>query len=154
MNYFTFLSVQEIAAIEAADKSSGTKPEAQRILAENATELVHGKAALEAAQRISLSLFSGSLSSLTESDLEQLAQDGMPGVQLEKSVKNLIDALVTSGLAKSKSEARTFIQSGSVSINGQKADALEHQFSAEEQLFGRFTLLKRGKKNYGMISWI
>ena len=154
LNYFTFLSVQEIAAIEAADKSSGTKPEAQRILAENATELVHGKAALEAAQRISLSLFSGSLSSLTESDLEQLAQDGMPGVQLEKSVKNLIDALVTSGLAKSKSEARTFIQSGSVSINGQKADALEHQFSAEEQLFGRFTLLKRGKKNYGMTSWI
>ena len=154
LNYFTFLSVHEIAAIEAADKSSGTKPEAQRILAENATELVHGKAALEAAQRISLSLFSGSLSSLTESDLEQLAQDGMPGVQLEKSVKNLIDALVTSGLAKSKSEARTFIQSGSVSINGQKADALEHQFSAEEQLFGRFTLLKRGKKNYGMISWI
>ena len=154
LNYFTFLSVHEIAAIDAADKSSGTKPEAQRILAENATELVHGKAALEAAQRISLSLFSGSLSSLTESDLEQLAQDGMPGVQLEKSVKNLIDALVTSGLAKSKSEARTFIQSGSVSINGQKADALEHQFSAEEQLFGRFTLLKRGKKNYGMISWI
>ena len=154
LHYFTFLSVQEIAAIETADKSSGTKPEAQRILAENATELVHGKAALEAAQRISASLFSGSLSNLTESDLEQLAQDGMPGVQLEKSVTNLIDALVASGLAKSKSEARTFIQSGSVSINGQKADALEHQFSAEEHLFGRFTLLKRGKKNYGMISWL
>ena len=154
LHYFTFLSVQEIAAIEAADKSSGTKPEAQRILAENATELVHGKAALEAAQRISASLFSGSLSNLTESDLEQLAQDGMPGVQLEKSVTNLIDALVASGLAKSKSEARTFIQSGSVSINGQKADALEHQLSAEEHLFGRFTLLKRGKKNYGMISWL
>ena len=154
LHYFTFLSVQEIAAIETADKSSGTKPEAQRILAENATELVHGKAALEAAQRISASLFSGSLSNLTESDLEQLAQDGMPGVQLEKSVTNLIDALVASGLAKSKSEARTFIQSGSVSINGQKADALEHQFSAEEHLFGRFTLLKRGKKNYGMVSWL
>ena len=154
LHYFTFLSVQEIAAIETADKSSGTKPEAQRILAENATELVHGKAALEAAQRISASLFSGSLSNLTESDLEQLAQDGMPGVQLEKSVTNLIDALVASGLAKSKSEARTFIQSGSVSINGQKADALEHQLSVEEHLFGRFTLLKRGKKNYGMISWL
>ena len=154
LHYFTFLSVQEIAAIEAADKSSGTKPEAQRILAENATELVHGKAALEAAQRISASLFSGSLSNLTESDLEQLAQDGMPGVQLEKSVTNLIDALVASGLAKSKSEARTFIQSGSVSINGQKTDALEHQLSAEEHLFGRFTLLKRGKKNYGMVSWL
>ncbi len=153
LRYFTFLSVQDIAAIEAADKSSGTKPEAQRILAEQATELVHGKAALEAAQRISQSLFSGSLEALTESDLEQLAQDGMPGVQLEKTVTSLIDALVASGLAKSKTEARTFIQSGSVSINGQKADALDHQFSTAEQLFGRFSLLKRGKKNYGMISW-
>ena len=154
LNYFTFLDVQEIVAIEAADKASGGKPEAQRILAEQATALVHGQAALEAAQRISQSLFSGQLEALTESDLEQLAQDGMPGVQLEKSVSSLIDALVAAALAKSKSEARTFIQGGSVSINGQKADALEHQFSAAEQLFGRFTLLKRGKKNYGMISWL
>ena len=154
LNFFTFLDVQAIAAIKAADQAGGGKPEAQRILAEQATELVHGKAALEAAQRISQSLFSGQLGALTESDLEQLAQDGMPGVQLEKSVSSLIDALVAAGLAKSKSEARTFIQGGSVSINGQKADALEHQFSAAEQLFGRFTLLKRGKKNYGMISWL
>ena len=153
LSYFTFLSPQEIATIEAADKASGQKPEAQRVLAEKATELVHGKAALEAAQRISQSLFSGSLETLTESDLEQLAQDGMPGVQLEKSVASLIDTLVAANLAKSKSEARTFIQSGSVSINGNKADALDHQFSDAERLFGRFTLLKRGKKNYGMIAW-
>lgn len=154
LHYFTFLSVPEIAAIEAADKASGTKPEAQRILAEQATELVHGKDALEAARRISASLFSGNLDALTESDLEQLAQDGMPGVQLEKSVTGLIEALVAAGLAKSKSEARTFIQSGSVSINGTKADALDHAFSDAERLFGRFTLLKRGKKNYGMIGWL
>jgi len=153
LSYFTFLSPQEIATIEAADKASGQKPEAQRVLAEKATELVHGKAALEAAQRISQSLFSGSLETLTESDLEQLAQDGMPGVQLETSVASLIDALVAANLAKSKTEARTFIQSGSVSINGHKADALDHQFSDAERLFGRFTLLKRGKKNYGMIAW-
>ena len=153
LSYFTFLSPQEIATIEAADKASGQKPEAQRVLAEKATELVHGKAALEAAQRISQSLFSGSLETLTESDLEQLAQDGMPGVQLETSVASLTDALVAANLAKSKTEARTFIQSGSVSINGHKADALDHQFSDAERLFGRFTLLKRGKKNYGMIAW-
>jgi tyrosyl-tRNA synthetase len=153
MHYFTFLSVAEIKAIEEADKVSGKKPEAQRILAEQATELVHGKAALAAAQRISESLFSGSLDALTESDLEQLAQDGMPGVQLEKSVSSLIDALVAADLAKSKTEARTFIQSGSVSINGVKAEALDKAFADEERLFGRFTLLKRGKKNYGLVSW-
>ena len=154
LNFFTFLSTDEITAIEAADKASGQKPEAQRILAEQVTALVHGQAALEAAQRISLSLFSGSLEALTESDLEQLAQDGMPGVQLEESVTTLIDALVAANLAKSKSEARTFIQSGSVSINGTKADALDHAFSDRDRLCGRFTLLRRGKKNYGMISWL
>jgi len=153
LNYFTFLPAQEIVAIEAADQASGGKPEAQRILAEQATELVHGKAALEAAQRISQSLFSGNLETLTESDLEQLAQDGMPGVELEKSANGLIDALVAGGLAKSKSEARTFIQSGSVAINGNKVDALDHVIGDGEQLFGRFTLLRRGKKNYAMISW-
>jgi tyrosyl-tRNA synthetase len=154
MRFFTFLSVEEIDAIEAADKASGQKPEAQRILAEQATELVHGKSALEAARRISQSLFSGSLEALTESDFEQLAQDGVPGVTLEKSASSLIDALVAAKLAKSKSEARGFLQSGSVTINGNKLDALDHQFSDAERLFGRFSLLRRGKKNYAMINWI
>ena len=153
MRYFTFLTVAEIDAIEARDRASGTKPEAQRILAEEATALVHGQAALEAAQRISHSLFSGELAALTEGDLEQLAQDGVPGVTLDKSATSLIDALAASGLAKSKSEARTFIQGGSVAINGHKAEALDHAFSDAERLFGRFTLLKRGKKNYAMICW-
>ena len=154
MRFFTFLSVEEIDAIEAADKASGQKPEAQRILAEQATELVHGKSALEAARRISQSLFSGSLEALTESDFEQLAQDGVPGVTLEKSASSLIDALVAAKLAKSKSEARGFLQSGSVTVNGNKVDALEHQFSDAERLFGRFSLLRRGKKNYAMVNWI
>ena len=153
LKFFTFLPVDRINQIEAADQASGSKPEAQRILAEEATRLVHGEVALMAARRISASLFSGELSDLTENDLEHLAQDGMPGVQLDKSVSSLIDALVAANLAKSKSEARTFIQSGSVSINGEKVDALDHVFGAGEQLFGRFTVLRRGKKNYGLISW-
>ena len=84
MRYFTFLSIEEIDAIEAADNAGGKKPEAQHILAEQVTELVHGQAALQAAQRISKSLFSGDLDALTESDFEQLAQDGVPGLTLEK----------------------------------------------------------------------
>jgi tyrosyl-tRNA synthetase len=153
LSYFSFLSVVEIAEIEAADKAAAGRPQAQRILAEQATALVHGAAALEAAQRISASLFSGDLAALTENDLEQLAQDGVPGVALEKSVTSLIDALVASELAKSKTEARSFIQSGSVAINGAKVEAIDHAFADAERLFGRFSLLRRGKKNYAMISW-
>ena len=153
LRYFTFLSVAEIEAIEAADRDSGKKPEAQRILAEQATELVHGTAALEAAQRISHSLFSGSVDALTESDFEQLAQDGVPGVALNASADGVIDTLVAAGLAKSKSEARGFLQSGSVTVNGAKVDALDHRFTEAERCFGRFTLLRRGKKNYAMLRW-
>ncbi|WP_028453921.1 tyrosine--tRNA ligase [Chitinilyticum litopenaei] len=153
LKYFSFLSPAEIDAIEAADKASGTKPEAQRILAENVTRTVHGEAAVEAAQRISKHLFSESLAALTENDFEQLAQDGMPSVQLGRDVAGLIDALAAAGLAKSKSEARTFIQSGAVTVNGAKVDSLEHVFADTERLFGRYTMLKRGKKNYALVVW-
>ena len=130
-----------------------SKPEAQRILAEEATRLVHGEVALMAARRITEALFSGQLADLTETDLEQLAQDGMPGVTLEATDGSLIDALAAAGLAKSKSEARGFIQSGSVTINGAKADALDHQIVGDERLYGRYTILRRGKKNYGLVCW-
>lgn len=153
MRYFTFLSVEEIDAIEAADNAGGKKPEAQRILAEQVTELVHGQAALQAAQRISKSLFSGDLDALTESDFEQLAQDGVPGLTLEKSADGLVDALAAAGLAKSKSEARGFLQSGSVQVNGVKIDAIDYRFTETDRRFGRFTLLRRGKKNYAMLRW-
>jgi tyrosyl-tRNA synthetase len=153
LKFFTFLPLSRINEIEAADKASGGKPEAQRILAEEATRLVHGEVALLAARRITQCLFSGDLGELTETDLEQLAQDGMPGVQLDQSASSLIDALVAAGLAKSKSEARTFIQGGSIAINGDKITALDHQFADTERLFGRFTILRRGKKNYGLVSW-
>ncbi|WP_434634298.1 tyrosine--tRNA ligase [Chromobacterium sp. CV08] len=153
LRYFSFLSVDEIAAIEEADKTREGKPEGQRILAEQVTALVHGKAALEAAQRITQSLFSNDLSSLTADDFAQLAQDGLPTIKLDRSANGLIDALAAGGLAKSKSEARTFIQSGAVSVNGAKADSLEHAIGDGERLFGQYTLLKRGKKLYALVDW-
>jgi tyrosyl-tRNA synthetase len=106
-----------------------------------------------AARRITDSLFSGQLES---ADRKRPRTTG-PGRHARrpagKANASLIDALAAAGLAKSKSEARSFIQSGSVSINGNKADALDHQIADEERLYGRFTILRRGKKNYGLVSW-
>ncbi|MDR3298475.1 MAG: tyrosine--tRNA ligase [Candidatus Accumulibacter sp.] len=153
LRFFTFLSGAEIEFIETVDRTSGRRPEAQRVLAEQVTELVHGKAALEAARRIGNSLFSGDMAALTESDFEQLAQDGAPGVTLEKTAAGLIEVLVAAGLAKSKSEARTFLQSGGVSVNGTPVKALDRQITDTERRFGRFTLLRRGKKSYALVNW-
>ena len=70
-----------------------------------------------AAQRITQSLFSGALSELTEQDLAQLAQDGMPGVELENG-QDLQQALVNTELAPSRGQARKLIDAKSISING------------------------------------
>ena len=153
MAYFTFMSQAEIQAIEQADKECSGAPEGQRILAEKATELVHGATALEAAQRISLCLFSEDQQSLTEDDFEQLALDGLPSVELKLGEGNLIDALVVAGLASSKSQARGFIESGAVSVNGAKITDLSYALQAGDQRFGRYTLLRRGKKNHSLVVW-
>ncbi|GGY11580.1 tyrosine--tRNA ligase [Paludibacterium paludis] len=153
MKFFTFMSLSEIRAVEEADKARGGAPLAQSILAEKATELVHGKAAVQAARRISECLFSGDESGLTEEDFEQLALDGVPSVVLPRAEGGLVNALVTSGLAGSKSQARGFIESGAVSVNGGKVMDLAHELGAGDIRFGRYSLLRRGKKNHSLVIW-
>jgi tyrosyl-tRNA synthetase len=153
LRFFTFLSLDEIRVIEAQDKSSSGRPQAQRILAERVTEIVHDRAALDAAIRITELLFAEGVSSLLEEDLEQLALDGMPTVQLGTGDLALLEGLVEAGLAKSKGEGKTFIADGAVKINGKRVDNVSHVLASADKLFGRFTVLKRGKKNYGLIKW-
>ena len=163
LKYFTFLSIEEIAAIEAKDKASGTKPEAQRILAEEMTRLIHGAAALQAAQRISESLFAEDQSSLTESDFEQLALDGLPAFEVSGSL-NVVEALVKTGLASSNKEARGFVNSKAVLLNGQAAELNNPNHAAERpddaylladahKRFGKYTILRRGKRNHALLVW-
>ncbi len=153
LRYFTFLPLTEIEAIEAADRAQNGKPQAQRILAEEVTRLVHGPDALAAAERITHALFSGELAALTESDYAQLALDGMPSVALPAQPTPLIDALVAAHLARSKSEARTFIQGNAVAVNGVKTTDLAATLDTEARRFGRYTLLTRGKKQHALIVW-
>lgn len=153
MKYFTFMSLEEIDAIEAADRASGSAPLAQRILADHATELVHGKEALEAAKRISQNLFAEDQSALTEGDFQQLALDGVHHIELEYTETSLVDALVKAELASSKSQARGFIESGAVSINGQKISDIAFHMGTVNHRFNRYTLLGRGKKNHCLIVW-
>ena len=163
LKYFTFLSVEEIDAIEAKDKASGTKPEAQRILAEEMTRLIHGEAALQAAQRISESLFAEDQSHLTESDFEQLALDGLPAFEVSGSL-NVVEALVKTGLASSNKEARGFVNSKAVLLNGQAAESNNPNHAAERpddaylltdahKRFGKYTILRRGKRNHALLVW-
>ena len=163
LKYFTFLSIEEIDAIEAKDKASGTKPEAQRILAEEMTRLIHGEEALAAAQRISESLFAEDQSSLTESDFEQLALDGLPTFEVSESL-NVVETLVKTGLASSNKEARGFVNSKAVLLNGRPAEANNPNHAAEKpddaymltnehKRFSKYTIVRRGKRNHALLVW-
>lgn len=152
LKFFTFMDLSEIDALEEEDKNSGKAPRAQYVLAEEVTKLVHGDAGLAAAKRITESLFSGAVSDLTEVDLEQLAQDGIPNIELEIG-NDLQQALVNADLAPSRGQAKTIISSNAVSINGQKQTEPMYVFTDADRLFGRFTLIRRGKKNDCLIIW-
>ena len=152
LKYFTFLGVEEIDAIEAADQASGTKPEAQRILAEEMTRLIHGEAALEAAQRISASLFAEDQSNLTETDFEQLALDGLPAFEVSGEL-NIVQALVQSGLAKSNNEARGFVSQGAAVVNGAKVGSDAYVLADADKRFGTYTIVRRGKRNHALLVW-
>jgi len=153
LRYFTFLSVEEITAIEENDKTIQGRPEGQNILAQQVTRMVHGEQGLTSAQRITEALFSGDLSALDESDLAQLAQDGLPATHVEGEEKPLIELLTSCELAKSNKMAREFTKNGAVTINGEKQTDSETILQKSDALFGKYTVIKRGKRLFNLFIW-
>ena len=151
LRYFTFLTPAQIDEIEAADVGASGRPQAQGILAREVTGLVHGQEGVEAAERISSALFSGRLDDLREQDFEQLRLDGLPATDIGGEALTLVQALVDSGLAQSNRVAREFINAGAVSVNGEKISDLEASIGREQARFGRFIILKRGKKQFHLL---
>ncbi|MFM5009968.1 tyrosine--tRNA ligase [Aeromonas sp. R9-2] len=150
LRYYSFMSLSEIDALEAEDAKRQGRKQAQQVLADELTELVHGKAALAAVQRISELLFSGDVARLGESDLAQLAQDGMPSSTVSGET-DLVSLLVSCGLANSRRIARELLAAGAISLNGVLKQ--DDQLSANDRLFGRYLLLRRGKKQYHLVEW-
>ncbi|HHW4401971.1 TPA: tyrosine--tRNA ligase [Aeromonas hydrophila] len=151
LRYYSFMPLSEIEALEAEDAKRQGRKLAQQVLADELTELVHGKGALAAAQRISELLFSGEVARLGESDLAQLAQDGMPGWRIEGET-DLVTLLVESGLANSRRIARELLAAGAISLNGEIRR--DERLTAVDWLFGRYLLLRRGKKQYRLVTWL
>ena len=146
LKYFTFLSVDEINEIEISDGESNIRPEAQGILASAATQLVHGDDGVGGARRISEALFLGELSKLTAEDMQQLELDGLPCSTLESPQTNIVEALVTTELAKSNKMAREFIGNNAISVNGQTVNSADFQLSVENAMNRKYFVLNRGKK--------
>jgi tyrosyl-tRNA synthetase len=150
LKFFSMKSVEEIDEIEIIDKESEKKPEAQRILAEEMTALIHGEEGLNSVLRITEALFSSDFSNLSIEDFNQLKIDGIDTFKLNES-ENIIEALVLTNLASSKRQAREFIKNGAVQINGQKEQSNDFEFEADKMFFNKFSVIKRGKRNFALI---
>lgn len=152
LRMFSFLSLEEIEVIRHQDQHSEHKPQAQQILAEEMTCLIHGKEALVAAKRISYSLFTAGYDTLTEKDFTDLALDGLPHFAVRNGM-SLIEALTISGLAKSNNEARRFIAQHAVLLNGTLVKDHERLLSQDDQRYGKYAILQRGKRSHVLLVW-
>lgn len=158
LNYFTFLDVERIVEIEAEDKTATGRPQAQRILAEEVTRLVHGDEALEAAKRITESLFSGELGHLNEADFEQLKLDGLPATQVPSDLSDtpLTTLLVEAGMANSGKQIKDALQRTAVIVNDRACGVDDNMagndiFAPQAGLYGKYFLVKLGKKKHHLF---
>jgi tyrosyl-tRNA synthetase len=150
LKFFTFLAVEEIGELERSVVGSPHLRAAQLRLAKEVTELVHGPDGLRRATRVSESLFTGELHRLDVEDLKQLSIDGLPSVRYAER-KGVLTAMVDTGLARSTGEARKLVESGGITVNGGILSNSRFELSDEGALFGRFQLLRKGKRNWAIV---
>ncbi|MBN1408726.1 MAG: tyrosine--tRNA ligase [Calditrichaceae bacterium] len=153
LKYFTFLTHDEINNLEEQVKSDPGKREAQNILADEVTTLVHGKEALESAKKISQALFYGNIKELSESELEDGFHD-IPSADLSGVDEiGLIQVLVDHKISSSNRQAREDISNGSIYINGERQQELNTTIKKSMRLFNKYLVVRRGKKKYFLIKW-
>jgi len=153
LKYFTFLTVEAIDALAQEDAAREGRPEAQRVLAQEVTRLVHGASGLEGAERITSAMFSGDESSLSESDLAQLSLDGLPSSSISRDSmpETLTQLLTDAGMAASGKQVKDALGRSAVSINGVAVSAANNAdpmfcFAPEAAMHGRYFITRLGKK--------
>ena len=146
---YTFLNKEEIESIMKEHNETPEKRIAQKRLAYEVITYLHGEDAYKQAVKISESLFSGDIASLTSKEIEQ-AFKGIEQQEIDKEYL-LVDLLVEMGICKSKREAREFITNGSISINGKKITDLEFMVTKEVAIEDKYIIIRRGKKKYFII---
>ncbi len=152
---FTFLTREQIEPLEAAHAANPGAREAHRALAREVTTLVHGADALAGALKASEILFGGSLDGVTEAIFNDVVGE-VPTKDLERAKLDgagaaIIDLVVQAGLEPSKGAARKSLEAGGVYLNNVRAD-LTRTVTAADLLFGKYLLLRKGKKSYAVLT--
>ncbi len=154
ITYLQMFSLLDLAEIEALAQELAVAPErrqAQVRLAEHVTGLVHGVDALQPVQRITEFLFGGDVRALKEEDLRWLEHDGMIKVEVEDNQMGLLAVLVACGFAGSHGVARRLVDARGIYVNGQVQKTPSRVLDFSDALFGRYYLLRRGKKLWCLL---
>jgi len=141
----TFLSREEIEAIEAEHNAAPERRLAQKKLAEEILNDLHGEGAYESAVKISEQLFSGNIKEIPTKDLLVGLKD-VP--HFETAGGPVMDVLVGAGICSSKREAREFISNGSLTLNGERISGIDVEINASTTIGGKYIVIRRGKKKY------
>ncbi|MCA9298967.1 MAG: tyrosine--tRNA ligase, partial [Phycisphaerales bacterium] len=156
LKLFTLTSKERVEELEAAHRTNPGAREAHRALAHDATTLVHGEAEAIAAANAARALFSGDVRALPAHLVTEVFADVPASEHAKASLEgpgvDLVDCLVETGLATSKRQAREFVQNGSVSINGDKAEE-GRTLTSDDLLHGSVIAIRRGKKNWHLTKW-
>jgi tyrosyl-tRNA synthetase len=144
LKFYTFMPVFEIDALMEMHSRSPGKREAQKMLAKHVTETVHGKAATEQSVAVSEALYGDRLLSQLTPAEQQMVRASVPHAPAAVGTP-VVDALVSVGLASSKSEARRLIEGNSISVNAEKV-ASPDAVLEEGDFAGELALLKRGRQ--------
>lgn len=148
LKYFTFLNKEEIEELEEQVKNEPWKRVAQRRLAEEVTEFVHGKDAVVEAQNITEALFSGNVQDLTTAEVETGFKN-MPSVEVSADKKNIVEWLADdTAIEPSRRQAREDVSNGAIRINGEKVDDVDFEIDPSTSFDGKFVVVRRGKKKY------
>lgn len=156
LKFFTFLGREEIAALEQAHTANPGAREAHRALAQAATTLIHGADAASEAQRASQILFGGGLEGIRESTFNEIIGEvpthAIDSSRLSGEGAPLLDLLVEAGLCPSKGQARKDLLGGGIYVNNEREADPPRQLTAASLLFGRHLLLRKGKRNYVVVT--
>jgi tyrosyl-tRNA synthetase len=156
LKFFTFLSQDEITALEQQHTANPGGRVAHKALAKAVTDLIHGESATVEAIRASDILFGGELSGIEERTFNEIVGEvptkALTRMQLEGGGMPLVEVLVHSGLSASKGQARKDIEGGGVYLNNVREANAQRGVTGNDLLFGKHLLVRKGKRNYVVLS--
>ena len=156
LKYFTFLTQEEISELENQHETNPAAREAHNSLAVAMTNLIHGETATTEAQQASKILFGGNLEGINENTFNEIVGE-VPTLKIEKSKLEgdgipILELYVASGLCQSNGQARKDLQGGGLNLNNERQSDAQRYVTAAELLFGKHLLLRKGKRNYTVMT--